>query len=275
MLNYWTSKPANSPYTGIWVYEIDSRRKYFANAQGSSAYTFAISNDLYIPTIEGERATAMERWFSNLEGTLADFASQTHKHQETLSLNKSEDILKLLAALFALECRSPSLIQQFQTIFATSATVPRPDELVSHQLALENVINYVNECAARFSLGHMLLLYCEEPKVLLSDRPTFNHSEITHKFFVLTSKVVVALSEEMQGNGFVYRYEEQEQEILDLLNKKIALQAGVWIASTTESQLDQYIPVFDSDEWKKYRYSTKAKPVFESKKGWKIVPDDK
>lgn len=275
MLDYWASQPEHCPYSGVWVYEIDSKRKYFANAQGRSAYTFAVTNDVYIPTVEGERATAMERWFSALEGTLADFASQAHKHQETLSLEKQEDVVKVLAALFALECRSPSIIRQFQATFASLDTLPQPVELLSHQFALENVINYASEYAARYSLGHMLLLYCEEPSVLLSDRPTVGDSELTHKFFVLTSKVIVALAEERQGNEFAYAYVEQEQGMLDLLNKNIALQARVWIASTTESQLDQYIPVFDSDEWKEHRYSNKVKPVFQLTNGWKIVPDEK
>ena len=105
---------------------------------------------------------------------------------------KQEDIVKVLAALFALECRSPSIIQQFQATFASLDTAPQPDKMLSHLLALENVINYVNEYAARFSLGTMLLLYCDEPSVLLCDRPTVNSPKLTPRFFVLTSKVMSA-----------------------------------------------------------------------------------
>jgi hypothetical protein len=219
MLDYWASQPENYRYSGVWVYEIDSKRKYFANAQGRSAYTFAVTNDLYIPTVEGERATAMERWFSALEGTLADFASQAHKHQETLTLDKHEDIAKVLAALFALEYRSPSIIRQLQAAFASLDTVPQSNETLVHQLALENVINYANVCAAHFSLGTMLLLYCHKPSVLLSDRPAVSvgDSALAPRFFVLTSKVIVALTQEMQENGFAYAYVEPEQGMLDSL----------------------------------------------------------
>jgi hypothetical protein len=276
LLHYWASQPEKYLYSGVWVYEIDSKRKYFANAQGRSAYTFAVTNDVYIATIEGERATAMEQWLSGLEGTLADFASQAHKHQETLALEKQEDIEKVLAALFALEYRSPSIIGQLQATFASFDTRLQPDELLSHRLALENVINYVNECAKRFSLGTMLLFYCDQPCVLLSDRPTVSVGDQTlaPRFFVLTSKVIVALTQEMHGNGFVYSYAEPEQDILDKLNENIARQARMWIASTTESQLDQFIPIFDSDEWKEYRNSNRTRPAFELRNGWEIPPDD-
>ena len=278
MLDYWASQPNGYNFRGVWVYEIDSRRKYFANAQGGKAYDFAVSDDLYIPLIGGERTTALERWFSSLEGKLANLAKQVHEDRETLFFRNHEDAIPTLMSLFALECRSPFNIQILKGEIASSPQfsdlISQPTEISIQQLVLENIINYVNEYALRFSKSNMLILRCENQDVICSDRPVFHHPTLTPRFFALTNKIIIALAKDPLNTELKYTYTTLEPEMLDLLNKRIVLEAREWIVATTENQLNQYVSVVESDEWKTYRESTKIHeegPVW----SWKMIPDKK
>src|SRR5438128_1743548 len=94
MLDYWSTKPVGRNYAGVWVYEFARKRKYFANGQGPSAYSFAVSEDLYVPRVTGERVTAQEHWHGSLEGRLAALARQVHQRVDPLQLQQ-DDVFKI------------------------------------------------------------------------------------------------------------------------------------------------------------------------------------
>lgn len=275
MLDYWSSRPAGRSYAGVWVYEVAKKKKYFANGQGPSAYSFAISEDLYVPVVAGERVTAQERWHGSLEGRLAAVAKQVHERMDPLLL-QPEDAFKLPMALFALEARSPYNIQRLEEALKArpellSRLATRPGVSL-HHLVLENLVNYADELARRHSPPAMEFVFSDADSVLLCDRPYFNHRELSHRFFALTSRVHLALR---VGGGpwpFTYRYLDAQPEFVDLMNNRIALSAREWIAAKEEALLDRYIEVANSDEWKEGVRSEKVgvEAVTQLTNGWVI-----
>ena len=82
ILKHWV--PAGS--SGVWVYDIQRRRKYQANAGGKEPFPFAVGTDLYVPRIGGKRATRVEQWFNRQETALAKLIDQLRVRQEPLAL---------------------------------------------------------------------------------------------------------------------------------------------------------------------------------------------
>jgi len=275
MLHYWSSRPPGRNYTGVWVYELASKKKYFANGQGASAYSFAVSEDLYVPMVGGERVTAQERWHGSLEGRLAAVAKQVHERVDPLRV-QPEDLFKLPMALFALEARSPHNIRKLEEALKAkpellSRLATRPG-VALHHLVLENLVNYVDELARRHSPPAVEFVFSDSGSVLLSDRPYFNNRELPHRFFALTSRVCVALR---VGGGpwpFTYRYLDAHPDFLRVMNHQFALAAREWIAAKDEALLDRHIEVVSSDEWQEAIRSEKveAEALTHLTNGWVI-----
>lgn len=278
MLRYWASRPPGQSYTGVWTYEIATKKKSLANAQGGTAFSFAIVDDLYVPRIDDERATAIERWLADLEAALAAMARQMHAKSDPLRFKSLDDLRKAISALFALECRSPHTLERVRAAVenepALVDVVGGQAEASPHQTALQNLISYVTEKTLAYWPPQIEILYVTQGGLLISDRPYFNHDSLPQRFMVVTNKVFLAM-EKSPRPSMQYRYNEATPGLVEQLNRHTAMEARNWIAAETEELLDRYILFVESEEYRRYRASDRVvvEPVNRIATGW-IIPRD-
>lgn len=82
-------------YEGVYCFDIEEDRSYFASARGKSGLGFAAADDLYIPVVNGDRSTALEKWFSSFEGPLSHVTRQALTRTEELRICEEADAWKL------------------------------------------------------------------------------------------------------------------------------------------------------------------------------------
>jgi hypothetical protein len=276
ILNSWASDGPR--YRGVWVYEIEKARKYFSAATGGSAYSFAIDLDLYVPMLLGERATAMERWFSKLEGSLATLIRQAGARSDEIKAATQGEWIAATMGLFGLEARSKFNVQHIRSRIESDPEVraflaDNPDK-TAHQLVLENIIHYVSESASEFNPIEIEFLHSASQKLIYSDRPFFNSRHLPHRFVALTSTCFAGY--QRSPSGFArYRHNDANQDLIATLNREIALNARSWIVAQSEAQLDTSISVVTSDAWKTRANSDRVElvPLKRIAASWSIPPD--
>jgi len=271
MLKHWATQ--GPKYLGVHCYSIRESRTTFENAKGSGAFSFASGNDLYVPEIEGERATAMEKWFSGLEDTLAVLVKQARAKTDQIRLRKAIDSTKISMALAGLECRSRyDICLMEEAITKTPAlreVISNNPERGVRRLVLENIINGVTERAGRLGPIELSFLHTKR-RFICSDRPFFNSPDISHRFVILTDTCMVAYAP--SESQFRYQHVDATDGFVDEVNKQIAMNARDWLIASDLKQLDQYISVVQSDDWKSRRASDKVElmDIQALTSGWSI-----
>jgi hypothetical protein len=92
---------------GVFVYLRAENQKKFWRRNKRKPYNFAVSDDLYVPSIHGDRNVAMEAgWLNEMETTLARLVAQVSTGHNELVIRNNEELAKLSMALFSLEHRS-------------------------------------------------------------------------------------------------------------------------------------------------------------------------
>jgi hypothetical protein len=270
---HWASRPAVPPYQGVWAYHLHKRRISYS----APDFNFAVRNDAYVPRIEDERATSVERWLGDLEGALASLCKQVHDRVEPLSIQSHADAVKALMAMSSLECRSPHNVA---AVAAAIEADPSLAELVggesgqsAKQMALQNLISLVTERATAYGRLRIRFWYAKDGGVLLCDRPTFSAPSLP-TFIVLTNRVIASIEEGDQQETFGYLYQDLGQDFLDVLNHMCALQAREWIVADTEAGLMRYIEVVHSDEWARSAAADRVdvEPIRFLRTGFRISP---
>lgn len=278
MLNAWSSQGAK--YRGTWVYDIREGKKHFSAADGGSAFSFAIDNDLYVPRFEGERATAMERWFGKLEDSLSRLVRQAHDGSEEIKAKTQAEWIAATMGLFGLEHRSRYNVEKLKAAIEADAElrafVAADAERSSHHLVLENIIHNVTEMAGLFNPIELIFEHTGKFRLICGDRPFFNNEGLDHRFVVLTNTCLAAYRRSPTARP-QYVHADATPDFVAQLNQQIALNARDWIVAETEKQLDEYIEIVRSDAWKKRTESDKIEkvPLKTLQSGWTIPPDSK
>jgi len=235
------------------VYDLLKKRTYVSTGEGRTPFSFAIGRDLYVHTASGERAVGLEKWFSGLESTLASLARQAHEHVENINLGTPANWTKALMAVVGLECRSPYVIRMMER---TLQDKPALREIISpdaarpiQQQVLENIIHQVSERVAAVTPTELTFLHAPDGcSWLVSDRPCFNDGRLSHRFVVLTNKVMLVYVR----SDSVLRYQHQTAtvEFNATLNHLLAVHAREWLVADSLSLLEQFVPVIGSEEWR-------------------------
>jgi hypothetical protein len=261
MLNYWVDE--SGIYPGVHVYNIAKKRIYKSEARGKRAFSFAIANDLHIVDVDGERATSLERWLSSLESTLGYFIQLISK-QESIDFDRKDEF-KLAMAFLALETRSKYNLENMRQYLEKHQEYVAVD---IKKISLENLIDYVTFMARDYLPLELIILYSGEKSWLLCDRPFFNWEGLSHRFVVLTNKIVLGYRK--SPDNFRYLYENSPS--VDEVNRMIALQARDWIASEKTEIIQKYIPVFSERAYIESKQNDEITEIKleEPKRGWEI-----
>jgi len=271
MLEYWVDR--STPHKGVHVYEVKSQRSYVSAGQGKKPFSFAITKDLYVHTSKGIRAVGLEKWFSDQESSLASLVRQVH-NKKPIKECASYDFNKIIMAIIGLECRSSYNIRKVQEAIEkdnfirtiVTANPKRPAE----QLVLENIVHQVSDQVASLVPTEMYFFFAPENRSwVICDRPYFKYSDIEYRFVVLTNKVLLGYR---PWNDFEYIYRDVKNDFLEMMNKQITLNAREWLVATTSEELNKYVGLFQSEEWKQGVCSERVtwSPVHNLTSGWTI-----
>lgn len=271
MLEYWIDK--STVHKGVHVYEVKSQRSYVSTGQGKKPFSFAITNDLYVHSVNGIRAVGLEKWFSDQEGPLANLVRQVHNRQPIAECS-DKSFTKIIMAIIGLECRSSYNIRKIQELIEknnfirtkiTASPTRSPEQLV-----LENIVHWVTDQLATVIPTEMLFFFApEDHSWIIGDRPYFNHSDIEYRFVVLTKKVLLGYR---RSNDFIYQYIDAEKDFIEMVNQQITLNAREWLVAANPGQLNNYLGLFQSDNWKGGVDSERITwiPVHNLTSGWTI-----
>ncbi len=261
MLKHWATP--GPKYPGVYCYDIRESRQFFANANGGAAFAFAISNDLYVPVINGERAPEMEKWFSSQEDALAGLVKQAHTKKEQITIKKRADTGRIVQALVGLECRSRYDVQRLREALrqepSLRAVISNNPERDEQRLVLENIINLITERALLLDPIEITFLHTKK-RFICSDRPFCNDPQLDYCFVVLTNTCVAAYTKSRTGE-FMYQHKDAHDGLVDEVNKLVALNARDWLIADSQVQLDQYVTVIHSEEWRRQCASEKLEVV--------------
>ena len=209
----------------MWVYDVERKKKSFENGQGRSAYPFAVSENLYVPLVEGGRrhgsSAGMARWRET-----SRFAKQVHEHVDEKSICRATTSTAAMA-LFALEARSPYNIRKLEEALEVNpellSHLATGTEASRHQLVLENLVDYADE-KARHQFARR-----DDHSVLQDGRGRSSrtgHTSIHPAYLALlalTSRVYIALKDGGGCGPFGYEYRDVLPEFLNTLNRHVAL----------------------------------------------------
>jgi len=251
MLDYWVDP--STPHKGVHVHKVKSRRSYVSTGQGKKAFSFAITNDLYIHTAYGNRAVGLERWFNRLEGTLAALVRQVHVKKVPIKPIPTITYTKTLMAIISLECRSPYNIQMIKKAIEEDNSLseiisPAPRRPLEQQI-LENIVHSVSEQVESLTPTELIFFFAPRSRSwVIGDRPYLKDDRLEYRFVVLTNKVLLMYRRSPDVDK--YRYQEVDENFIETMNKMITLQAREWLVADTSAILQKYVDLFDSDEWR-------------------------
>ncbi|MBO0930467.1 DUF4238 domain-containing protein [Fibrella aquatilis] len=247
---------------GVFVYDIIKGKQYFSSSKGKSAFSFAISSDLYVPTIDGIRNVDMELWKSGLEDTIAPFIDKLiSKNINNIAKDRTH-LAKILTAIFVLDYSSKHrfdiylrFIKENPELKENISGKPERDDKV---LALENIINTISEEVNSYvgieftvmtSDDDHHFIYCDHPLI----HRLFDDDDVS--FIVLTNKIVLAFKN--AANSTILHM-GIKPEFVDAINKVMALYSRRWIVASKESDLEKYKDVIESTEWADLRAKDEA-----------------
>ncbi|MEM9454550.1 MAG: hypothetical protein AAGF11_10250 [Myxococcota bacterium] len=254
MLKYWVDPGA--PHESTHVYDIRKKKKFLSTGRGKTAFSFAIQNDLHIPRIEGNRATALEQWFSNLEGSLADFIRQAHNMKVPFSFRTNTGFTKAIMGLVALEYRSRynlDLIQkQLWNDSRLLSDLTSGDGTEPKRATLENLIHLVTERATAIRPTKFEFLHAPaDISWITCDRPCLDLTweSAPAKLVVLTNKTIAIYQQSSCAEDIIRHTTLEDHKAVEATNRDIALNARDWIVADSACLLDQASCITETTEW--------------------------
>jgi hypothetical protein len=272
ILEYWVD-PA-TPHQGVHVHEIRRQRSYVSTGLGRKPFSFAICDDLYVNTANGVRAVGVERWFSTLEGSLASLSRMAHARAPIVHATLAART-KTVMAILGMECRSPYNLAKIRERLDQDIdlrTFLDPDSPVpAEQQVLENLVAQVSELLSYFTPIQMTFLVAPEARSWITcDRPYFHREGIDERFLVLTNKIMLVYGRAEQEDEF--QYVDASPDFFEFMNHRISLEARHWLVADSREALDQYVPVFKTDEWRETAAADHIAflPVRHLRSGWRV-----
>ena len=159
VLKNWVTKGPS--YEGIFVYEIETKKNMFSAAKGSSGFSFAIANDLYVPVLKGKRIVDAEKWLSGLEDALGAILPIVISGND-IKYEKQMVAVKFLMGLLSLQYRSEYVLSKFREAVEKDAEVQTFLNVHSNrtvdQVIVENIVNSVEETMKSITPTKMRIL---------------------------------------------------------------------------------------------------------------------
>lgn len=251
---------AGPTYEGVHVFEIDSKKFSFSASKGSSGFSFAIVNDLYVPILEGERIVDAEKWLSGLEGSIGKTLPMLLAGTD-VRYDSQLEAVKFVMGLLSLQYRSEYALNRFRETVAIDPDAQKFLGLHSNrtvdQIVVENIVNSVDEFLREMAPVKMRIFQPTSGEFIITDRPVIDEDYVGERIVVVAPKTAIALSKGTQP--FAYQYIPINEEFTQQINDLIATQARSWIASGSEALVKKYSAVVGSEKWTKMRDSEKVR----------------
>lgn len=255
MLKYWEQRQGNR--LGVWTFPTVTDCVTFERSAGRKPFPFAIAEDLYVPVIEGRRAKALEAgWLNSLETALAHVVRLAHS-RTPLGPMDQERFLRFALGLFSLEQRSRYVITTLKDEIAADpilrAQITASPERRTLQLVLENIVHVTTHLANTHMPLKCAFLHAGTSDFVIADRPGFNDPRLSQRVMVLTNKIAV-LYEKGQDKP-AYLYKDAQAEMVETINRVVALGARDWIVAMTRDEAVRYGRINLSPEGERHRGS--------------------
>ena len=253
LLRHWLVE--QDGFRGVHVHVVKEGVSRFERVgkRARKPYRFAAVPDLYVPVVEGERATSLEAgWLQGQERLLASVIGQAERRGR-MTFQRARDVTVFKMALFCLEHRSPSEIHRLEAFLESHPDlrerVTANPERSTRQIVLENLIHIVTEMANRHPFLRVTFLHSTGPTFVIGDRPYFRADD-DGGFVVLTRKLAVNYlpSPDHQDE---FNHRDIPPALVDHFNGLVARQAREWLVADSPERLQEYASVFSTDEWKR------------------------
>jgi hypothetical protein len=250
ILKQWVSDQEGRQ--GVFIYDIDKGREYFSSSNGGRAFSFAITNYLYVPDIDGIKHPNLEKWKSGLESILATFIQRIKNKQVTGLANNNKEIAQILMSVISLDASSQYDIEMGYKFLEDN---PEYKNLISDKperevkiLLLENIVNSVAETVGGYeAIDFTLCTIADEDEFIYCDRPLIDKPFDETSFIVLTKKILLAYKATKGISTILYR--DCNPLLVNTINEIMAERSRKWMIASDKAILDRYIPIIGSERW--------------------------
>ncbi|MVM39465.1 DUF4238 domain-containing protein [Spirosoma sp. HMF3257] len=250
ILKEWVSK--KDGLEGVFVYEIDKKKEYFSSAKGGRGFSFAITNFLYVPDIDGKKHPNLEKWKSGLESVLSKFIRSIKSQQVKGLVKDNAELALILMSIISLDATSKYDIELGYKFLIDN---PEYKKLISGEpereikiLLLENAVNSVNEEISNYeAIEFTVLTAGEDSEFIYCDRPLISKPFDETSFIVLTKNTLLAFKN-VKGTSTI-EYKECRPDMVDNVNQLMVERSREWIIASKQAILDKYKAIIGSDRW--------------------------
>lgn len=250
ILKHWISSVDGRE--GVFVYEIEKDREYFSSAAGGKAFSFAISNYLYVPEIDSLRYPNLEKWKGNLEGTLSVFIEILKKQQRTDIAKNNDHLAQILMSILSLHATSKYDIESANKFLLKN---PEYKKLISGRpareseiLVLENIINFIAEEVNSYNAIEFTVITSDQNnEFIYCDRPLIAKPFDGTSFIVLTKNILLAFSK--SDDISTINYIDCKPDFANTINEVMAESSREWIIASNELVLNKYKAIIGSERW--------------------------
>ena len=253
---------------GVFVY--NSKKEKIDFSRTNDNYSFAAKNYLYVPEKAGKRLPDIELYFGKIDGILSKALYRLNKHVEEAIfptgnfIDKSEKFLK---ALLSLKYRTLYNISNMKKLLfekpelKTRIEMNKPTEI--DLLTLENMMNGIDEEFNEFRNFESFVFENNSGSLIIGDQPFLALD--TMNFIPLSPKYLFVFRKSSSNSTF--RYLNMNNQIVDAVNKYIALNSRYWIVSNDKRNLEKYIIAFKET---KPNYEPVLKEIRHLTSGYKL-----
>ena len=229
---------------GVHIYDLIKDKYYFSCSRCKGAFSFAKSDYLYVPEVDGQRIPNVEKWFNGIETILSAAISRIEKEDNTPLFSRVDDTFKFIIALMSFKHRNEYNLKSIkkklegneELKFNISGIAGRDIDL----LVLENMINACEEDSRDYWQSELMILSTSENKSLIyCDRPFIEDAVDGYSFLPLTDKRFIAVKKTNEPS--FYLHQKSNDGLVDSINSIIAEQSRNWIMADSRELLDQYI----------------------------------
>ena len=245
----------------------------FSAAKGSSGFSFAIANDLYVPVLKGKRIVDAEKWLSGLEDALGAILPIVISGND-IKYEKQMVAVKFLMGLLSLQYRSEYVLSKFREAVEKDAEVQTFLNVHSNrtvdQVIVENIVNSVEETMKSITPTKMRILQPRSGEFIITDHPVIPEDYVGERIIVVAPKVAIALSKGLPSFG--YQYVPIDESLVGRINDLLATQARSWIAGSSKAIVQKYAAVVGTEKWNKMKNSEKVHtiPFKQLLQGWEF-----
>lgn len=241
LLRNWITLDENGR-RGVHVFDIRKNKEYFSTAEGRKAFSFAISDNIYVPKINQRRYLKLEDWFGTLETSISKMLKILSSEQNVPLFKNPQDLYNLKLALLSFKHRSKYVIES-----NTKFVQENPDyiEMVWGRtdrdikiLMLENVVNATIHDALEYDEIEIVVGRSKNKSLICSDLPFLEKVVDNFSFIPLSNKKFIGFRPTDKDS--TYNRVDFDIGMIDALNNPIATNARHWIIADSRELIDEY-----------------------------------